>query len=106
MFAAPVREVLPRILAGDIIANHAAYNVRLTREAAKDVKKLSPRLRRKLREILTSDIATDPMAGKKLVGDLQGFYSVRLTRKDRIVYSVDQATRTVFVHRARTHYAE
>jgi Txe/YoeB family toxin of Txe-Axe toxin-antitoxin module len=46
------------------------------------------------------------LSGKKLAGDLQGFYSVRLTLKDRIVYSVDQATRTIFVHRARTHYGE
>ena len=82
------------------------FAVRFTREAAKDVKKLSPRLRRKLREILTSDIASDPMSGKRLVGDLQGFYSARLTLKDRIVYSVDHATRTIVVHRARTHYGE
>ena len=82
------------------------FAVRFTKEAAKDAKKLSPRLRQKLREILLADIATDPFSGKRLVGDLLGFYSVRLTHKDRIVYSVDDATRTVFVHRARTHYGE
>jgi Txe/YoeB family toxin of Txe-Axe toxin-antitoxin module len=48
----------------------------------------------------------DPFSGKKLVGDLDGFYSVRLTYKDRIVYSVDEKSHTVFVHRARTHYGE
>ena len=82
------------------------FSVRFTREAAKDVKRLSPRLRQKLREVLLADVATDPFAGKKLVGDLLGFYSVSLTHKDRIVYSVDAATRTIFVHRARTHYGE
>lgn len=82
------------------------YAVRFTKEAVKDVKKLSPRLRRKLREILTADLATDPFSGKKLVGDLTGFYSIRLLRKDRIVFSVDEATRTIFIHRARTHYGE
>ena len=82
------------------------FKVRFTQEAAKDVKKLSPRLKKKLREILTADVAVAPISGKKLVGDLSGFYPVRLTHKDRIVYSVDAATRTIFVHRARTHYGE
>ena len=82
------------------------FKVRFTQEAAKDVRKLSPRLKRKLREILTADIAVAPFSGKKLVGDLSGFYSVRLTHKDRIVYSVDATMRTIFVHRARTHYGE
>ena len=82
------------------------YGIRFTKEAAKDIRKLPPRLRRKLREILLADIAVDPFSGKRLVGDLQGFYSVRLTYKDRIVYSIDEGSRTVFVHRARTHYGE
>ena len=41
---------------------------------------------------------------KKLVGDLQGFYSVRLTCQDRTVYSIDRKNRTVFAHRSMTHY--
>jgi Txe/YoeB family toxin of toxin-antitoxin system len=82
------------------------FKVRFTQEAAKDVRKLPARLKRKLREILTADIAVAPFSGKKLLGDLSGFYSVRLTHKDRIVYSVDATRRTIFVHRARTHYGE
>jgi mRNA interferase RelE/StbE len=82
------------------------YAVRFTREAIKDVEKLTDRLKKKLREILMHDVASNPHSGKKLIGDLQGFYSVRLTHKDRIVYSVDEETHTVFVHRARTHYGE
>jgi Txe/YoeB family toxin of Txe-Axe toxin-antitoxin module len=82
------------------------YTIRFTKEAAKDVRKLPPRLQGKLREILLHDIAVDPFAGKRLVGDLQGFYSVRLTYQDRIVYSIDAPARTVFVHRARTHYGD
>jgi Txe/YoeB family toxin of Txe-Axe toxin-antitoxin module len=83
-----------------------AFTVRFTKEAAKDVKGLPPRLRQKLREILLAGVAGDPFSGKKLVGDMRGFYSVRLTHKDCIVFSVDEAARTVFVHRARTHYVE
>jgi len=82
------------------------YEVRFTKEAAKDVRKLPPPLRKKLREILVSSVATEPRSGKKLVGDLAGFYSMRLSYRDRIVYSIDEKRRTVFVHRARTHYGE
>ena len=82
------------------------YEIRFTREAAKDVHKLTPKLRQKLREILTATIAPNPCCGKRLVGDLEGFHSYRLTHKDRIVYSVDEDSRIVFVHRARTHYGE
>ncbi len=82
------------------------FTVQFTLEAAKDVKKLSPQLKRKLRKMLTTGIAAALFSGKKLVGDLSGFYSVRLTYKDRIVYSVDSKTRTIYVHRASTHYGE
>ena len=82
------------------------FQIRFTKEAVKDVKELSPRLRKKLREILLADVATDPYSGKKLVHDLLGFYSVRLTHKDRIVYSVHETTRTIVVHRARTQYGD
>jgi Txe/YoeB family toxin of toxin-antitoxin system len=82
------------------------FAIRFTKEAAKDAKKLPRRLKKKLGEILRADVATDPFSGKRLVGDLTGFYSIRLTHKDRIVYSVDEAARIVFVHRARTHYGQ
>ncbi len=76
------------------------------REARKDFEKLSPKLKLKLRQIVVEAVAKNPYAGKRLLGDLKGFYSVRLTLKDRIVYTIDENTRTVFVHRARTHYGE
>ena len=84
----------------------APYEVRFTRRAEKDVKKLVPQLRRKLYEILTGVIAIDPVQGKKLVGDLTGSYSYRLTYKDRIVYSIDARDRIVYIERAATHYGE
>ena len=82
------------------------YEVRFTRRAGKDVKKLTPQLRRKLYEILTEVIASDPFQGKKLVGDLAGSYSYRLTYKDRIVYSIDAKNRVIYIERAATHYGE
>ena len=80
------------------------YEVRFTKEAVKDFHKLTPKLRRKLKEILTQSISKDPHCGQRLVGDLAGFFSFRLTYQDRIVYSIDETTKTVFIHRARTHY--
>jgi mRNA interferase RelE/StbE len=82
------------------------YEVRLTREAVKDLAKLSPKLKQKAREILENRIAVDPFSGKRLVGDLKGYFSVRLTYQDRNVYSVDEGRRMVVVHRTRTHYGE
>jgi mRNA interferase RelE/StbE len=82
------------------------YAIRFTKEAAKDVDKLPPRLKEKLRVMLRQQVAPNPRCGKRLVGDLAGFLSLRLSFKDRVVYSVDDATRTVFIHRARTHYGD
>jgi len=83
-----------------------SYSIRFTREAERDVRRLSPKLKAKLKQILLSQIAEKPYNGKRLVGDLSDFYSARLTYGDRIVYSVDESSQTVFVHRARTHYGE
>jgi len=82
------------------------YEIRFTKEAVKDIKKLSPKLKNKLKEIILNKISLEPYAGKKLIGDLSGFYSVRLSYKDRIIYSIDENKQIVFVHRTRTHYGE
>jgi len=82
------------------------YAIRFTKEAAKDVDKLVPRLKEKLKVVLREQVAPNPRCGKRLVGDLDGFFSLRLSHKDRLVYSVDEDSRTVFVHRARTHYGD
>ena len=82
------------------------YEIRFTRQAFKDFEKLSPDLKSKLRDILTEVIVCDPYQGKKLVGDLKGSYSYRLSLKDRIVYSIDVHRRIVYIERARTHYGD
>ena len=82
------------------------FDIQVTRRAEKDLDRLIPKLRRKLYEVLTEVIAQDPYQGKKLVGDLAGSYSYRLTLHDRIVYSIDAKTRTIYIERAATHYGE
>jgi mRNA interferase RelE/StbE len=75
-------------------------------QARKDVDKLSSTLRARLRDVLVEVLADEPYAGKRLLGDLEGSYSYRLTFKDRIVYSLDEERRILYVERARTHYGE
>lgn len=82
------------------------YQIRFTREAIKDIDKLSPQLKMKLKSILVNVIASEPFSGKKLIGDLTGLYSYRLSYKDRIVYSIDTELETIYIHRARTHYGD
>ncbi len=80
--------------------------VRFTKRAKKDVEQLPPKLKAKLRDILVEVLARNPYEGKKLLGDLAGSYSYRLTYKDRIVYSLDEDRRTIYIERVRTHYGE
>ena len=79
------------------------FRLQITRRAQKDIATLTPKLKKKLREILINRIAMNPFDGKKLVGDLRGCWSVRLTLKDRVVYSIDEERRIVHILRARTH---
>ena len=82
------------------------FEVRITRRAEKDIEKLSPNLKRKLRDILTEVVSADPFQGKKLIGSLRGSYSYRLNFQDRIVYSIDLKRRVVYIERAKTHYSD
>ena len=82
------------------------YTIRFTKQAAKDVQLLSPKLKDKLKNILQNRITFDPYEGKALVGELKGYYSVRLSYKDRIVYSINDHELIVIIIRARTHYGD
>ncbi|MGB0223364.1 MULTISPECIES: type II toxin-antitoxin system RelE/ParE family toxin [unclassified Marinobacterium] len=82
------------------------YDIELTKQAQKDIKKLSPKLKEKLKDILRNKIAVDPLSGKALLGDLAGFYSVRLTFQDRIVYRIEDDRCVVIIIRAKTHYGD
>ena len=82
------------------------YTIYVTHRAEKDIHKLTPRLKAKLHDILTEVIMKNPFQGKKLIGDLTGSYSCRLSYKDRIVYSIDSKAKIVYIERAATHYGE
>lgn len=82
------------------------YQVRFTKEAKKDIAKLTPKLKQKLQEIIRDKISVNPYRGKKLVGDLTGFFSIRLSYQNRIIYTIDQDQQIIYIHRAKTHYGE
>ena len=82
------------------------HRVLLTSQARKDAEKLTPKLRTTLQEILEDVLAVDPRRGKPLVGELKGYWSYRLTYKDRIVYRMEEKSETLIVLRCRTHYGD
>ncbi len=82
------------------------YEIRFSRQAGKDIRKLTPKLKKKLMDVLRNQIAVDPYSGKALMGELKGYYSVRLSYQDRIVYSIEDDKLIVYVVRAKTHYGD
>ena len=79
-----------------------------TRQARKDAKKLavaglrSPAER--VLEILASDPHQSPPPFEKLLGDLDGAFSRRISLQHRLVYQILEDIKTVKVIRMWTHY--
>lgn len=82
------------------------YTIFFTKQAEKDVRELSPKLKEKLKKILEQVLVHDPFSGKRLLRELKGSYSLRLSYQDRIVYSIDKEKKIVYIERAKTHYGE
>lgn len=77
------------------------YEVRITPEGLRHLNQLPPRVRVAALAALHGPIVENPQRlGKALVGELAGLYSAR--RGDyRIIYDVDDHTKTVTVHRVQ-----
>jgi Txe/YoeB family toxin of toxin-antitoxin system len=84
------------------------WKIVYTRQAQKDAKKIAAAgLRQKaekLLEILSENPFQTPPPFEKLIGDLLGAYSRRITIQHRLVYQVLQEIKTVKVIRMWTHY--
>jgi Txe/YoeB family toxin of toxin-antitoxin system len=84
------------------------WRIVYTRQAQKDAKKIAAAgLRQKvekLLEILFENPFQTPPPFEKLIGDLSGAYSRRITIQHRLVYQVFQKIKTVKVIRMWTHY--
>ena len=78
------------------------------KHALKDAKKLAASGLKPKAQALLSVLAADPFQNpppfEKLVGDLAGAYSRRLTIQHRLVYEVLAAEKTVRILRMWTHY--
>ena len=78
------------------------------KHALKDAKKLAASGLKPKAQALLAVLAVDPFQNpppfEKLVGDLAGAYSRRLTIQHRFVYEVLATERTVRVLRMWTHY--
>ena len=84
------------------------WQVILSRLAIKDAKKiaqagLKPQAE-KLLQLLTENPYSTPPPYEKLVGNLQGFYSRRISIQHRLVYRVVETEKVVHVLRMWTHY--
>lgn len=84
------------------------WTLAFTKQAQKDAKKLrasglKPQAE-KLLAILAINPYQNPPPYEKLVGDLSGAYSRRITIQHRLVYQVLDDVKTVKVLRLWTHY--
>ena len=83
------------------------WQVILSRLAIKDAKKiaqadLKPQVEKLLQLLTENTYSTPPY--EKLVGNLQGFYSRRISIQHRLVYRVVETEKVVHVLRMWTHY--
>lgn len=84
------------------------WRIILSRQAEKDAKRIAQAGLKpqavKLLELLTENPFITPPPYEKLVGNLQGFYSRRITIQHRLVYRVDETEKVVHALRMWTHY--
>ncbi|MFI3217873.1 MAG: Txe/YoeB family addiction module toxin [Methylococcales bacterium] len=84
------------------------WQIILSRQATKDAKKiaqsgLKPQAK-KLLELLEENPYKTPPPYEKLVGNLQGFYSRRISIQHRLIYQIVENEKAVHVLRMWTHY--
>ena len=85
-----------------------SWELVFTKQAQKDAKKLAGAgLKNKaqvLLEVLAENPFQNPPPYEKLIGDLEGAYSRRITIQHRLVYQVLREEKIVKVIRLWTHY--
>jgi len=72
------------------------YDVVLSRQAARTLERLTPAMRARIIKALER-VRPDPLRGKKLRGELEGLFSLRIGEM-RAVYEVDPDEMVMVVH--------
>lgn len=84
------------------------YNIKYSKQAVKDIKNLKSagldNKAKRLIEIISKNPFQNPPPYEKLIGDLSGMYSRRVNIQHRLVYAVDEETKTIKVLRMWKHY--
>ena len=84
------------------------WRVMLHKQAVRDLEKLKAAglgdKAKALAQLLEQNPYQNPPAYEKLVGDLKGCYSRRINLQHRMVYTVEEETRTVKILAMWTHY--
>lgn len=82
------------------------WTVTFSRKVLKDAKKLrAANLEKNVKQLLNV-LKHDPYEPpyEKLSGNLQGYYSRRINIKHRLVYAIDNSTKTIRVMSVWSHY--
>ena len=84
------------------------WNLVYSKYALKDAKKIAAAGLKEKTQSLLNILAKDPLQNpppyEKLVGDLKGVYSRRISIQHRLVYEIFKKEKTVRIIRMWTHY--
>ena len=84
------------------------WNLVYSKYALKDAKKIAAAGLKEKTQTLLNILAKDPLQNpppyEKLVGDLKGVYSSRISIQHRLVYEIFKKEKTVRIIRMWTHY--
>ncbi len=85
-----------------------AYKIKFSQKALNDKKKIDKaKLSTKVKtllDLMINDSFCYPPSYEKLSGDLTGYYSRRINIKHRLVYTVNEEDKEIYIVRMWTHY--
>lgn len=85
-----------------------AYKIKFSQKALDDKKKIDKaKLSTKVKtllDLMVNDSFCYPPSYEKLSGDLTGYYSRRINIKHRLVYTVNEEDKEIYIVRMWTHY--
>lgn len=85
-----------------------AYKIKFSQKALNDKKKIDKaKLSTKVKtllDLMVNDPFCYPPSYEKLTGDLTGYYSRRINLKHRLVYTVNEEDKEIYIVRMWTHY--